>query len=51
MQKGVLIHIIPKLTNGGAENVLVRIVDEFNYDKKQIVVTIQGSKDILITQK
>ena len=46
MQKGVLIHIIPKLANGGAENVLVRIVDEFNHEKKkQIVVTIQGSKD------
>lgn len=44
MQKGVLIHIIPKLTNGGAETVLAQLVKEF--DKKgihQIVVTTQGT--------
>ncbi|MDG2492629.1 MAG: glycosyltransferase [Flavobacteriaceae bacterium] len=40
-----LIHIIPTLQNGGAENVLLRIVKEFNLDnKKQIVITTQGSK-------
>ncbi|MDB9779425.1 glycosyltransferase [Flavobacteriaceae bacterium] len=39
-----LIHIIPTLQNGGAENVLVRLVREFNnLGIHQIVITIQGS--------
>ena len=39
-----VIHIIPTLQNGGAENVLLRIVKEFNQSSiKQIVITTQGS--------
>lgn len=40
-----LIHIIPTLGSGGAENVLCRIVEVFNRKGvKQIVLTTQGSK-------
>ena len=40
-----LIHIIPTLQSGGAENVLLRIAKEFDLDnKKQIVITTQGAK-------
>ena len=39
-----LIHIIPTLENGGAENVLARLVNEFSeLGIHQIVITIQGS--------
>lgn len=39
-----LIHIIPTLQNGGAENILLRIVKEFDLDStKQIVITTQGA--------
>ena len=39
-----LIHIIPTLQNGGAENVLLRIVKEFDLDSnKQIVITTKGA--------
>ena len=39
-----LIHIIPTLQNGGAENVLLMIAKEFNSDyNRQIVITIQGT--------
>lgn len=41
----MLFHIIPKLTNGGAENVLTRLVEDFSiHNIEQIVITIQGSK-------
>jgi glycosyltransferase involved in cell wall biosynthesis len=39
-----LIHIIPTLENGGAENVLARLVNEFSeLGIHQIVITIQGN--------
>ncbi|MGC6501514.1 MAG: glycosyltransferase [Flavobacteriaceae bacterium] len=41
-----LIHIIPTLQNGGAENVLARLVSEFSkLGINQIVITIQGGAD------
>lgn len=41
--KKTLIHIIPTLENGGAENVLARLVSEFSkLGIKQIVITTQG---------
>ena len=44
MQAKVIFHIIPKLTNGGAENVLLRIVKEFDlHSNKQIVITTKGA--------
>ena len=40
----MIFHIIPKLTNGGAETVLTRLVEEFaNNDIEQIVISIQGN--------
>ena len=39
-----VIHIIPTLQNGGAENILARLVNEFSeLGIHQIVITIQGS--------
>lgn len=39
-----LIHIIPTLENGGAENALARLVNEFSQlEIHQIIITIQGS--------
>jgi len=40
-----IIHIIPTLQNGGAETVLVRIVEEFSKNNiEQIVITLKGSR-------
>lgn len=39
-----IIHIIPKLSNGGAENVLLRLVEEFSKSgTDQVVITLLGS--------
>ena len=40
-----IVHIIPKLSNGGAENVLLRLVEEFSKTGlNQVVITLLGSK-------
>ena len=40
-----LIHIIPTLKSGGAENVLVRLVEEFDkLGVEQTVITLSDSK-------
>ena len=46
MQTKVTFHIIPKLTNGGAENVLLRIVKEFDLSKldNDVVKVFEESK-------
>ena len=42
--KKIIFHIIPKLTNGGAETVLTRLVEEFtNNNIEQTVITLTGS--------
>ena len=42
--KKIIFHIIPKLTNGGAETVLARLVEEFtNKEIEQFVITSQGT--------
>lgn len=47
MQKPV-IHIVPKLSNGGAENVLVNLSRGLSKTKKQIIIILEGSpKDYL----
>jgi len=44
MQTKVAFHIIPKLTNGGAETVLSRLVEEFKDNNiDQFVITLNGS--------
>ena len=45
MQKKIIFHIIPKLTNGGAETVLRRLVEEWHAKGfEQYVITIQGEE-------
>jgi glycosyltransferase involved in cell wall biosynthesis len=44
--KKTIFHIIPKLTNGGAETVLARLVEEFSKKNvEQVVISIQGNED------
>lgn len=44
MQNKYIFHIISSLANGGAENVLARVVEEFKKkDLEQIVITLNGS--------
>jgi glycosyltransferase involved in cell wall biosynthesis len=44
--KKTIFHIIPKLTNGGAETVLARLVEEFSKKNvEQVVISIQGDEN------